>query len=125
MINSKEIIKASTPDFNRKALERGGFKILFAPEEVQVYHSHKKPGISLDYVALKAAKKNNIAIAFNLDSLKEQTKEKKAILSSRIKSIIKLCRKEKVYLALKKDSPKALLQELGASSSQISQAIGF
>lgn len=119
-MKTQKIIKASSPDFNRKALERGGFDILFAPEEVKLPHSHKKPGICLDYISLKSAKKHNIAIAFNLENLKSLKKEEKAIICSRIKNIIKLCRKEKVKLAIKGNF-KALLQELGASSTQLAE----
>lgn len=123
------VIKAQNIEFNRKILEYGRFQILLSPELSQ---DIKKDGLKqinsgLNHVLAKIAAKNNIAIGIDIQDLSQKEKKQKAIIMSKIKQNIKVCRKANCKLALlnykdKKDAFEFLIS-LGASTKQAKEAI--
>jgi RNase P/RNase MRP subunit p30 len=132
--SSKEtpiIVQALSPDYNRSLLEYGKFSQLLFPEPEHIQKTKKDKLKQLDTginsIMAKIATKNKIQIAVDLNKIKSLDKKQKALFLSRLKEIIKICRKSKTPLKLinykdKKDA-LALMQALGASSQQAQDAV--
>ncbi len=100
--NSKEeiIVKAKTPEFNRKVLENREVNTLLSPEFHNRKDFQKQRDSGLNEFLCKLAKKNNITIGIDLDNLKDLNKKQKAILLARIKQNTMLCKKAKTKITL-------------------------
>ncbi len=130
-IETKEnpiIVKAQSPDFNRKILEYGKFNILLSIESTtKKKDASKYLDSGLNHILAKIAARNNIAIGINLEEINPLDKKQKAIQLSKIIQNIKICRKEetKIRLLNYKDKKTAFsfLISLGASTQQTKEAI--
>ncbi len=132
--NSKQtsaIVQARSPDYNRTLLEYGKFQALLFPEPKDIQAKKKDKLKQLDTginsIMAKIAAKNKIQIAIDLSKITNLEKKQKALYLSRIKEMLKILRKAKTPLKLinykdKKDAI-ALLQSLGASSQQATDAV--
>ena len=122
------IVKAQSPEFNRKILEYGKFDILLSPElSENVKDTVKNINSGLNHVVAKIAAKNGISIGIDLNSLRNLDKKKKAIALSRIIQNLKIARKSKAKikaLAFKDaKNTQSLLLSLGASTSQAKESV--
>lgn len=123
-----KIVLAQNDEFNRKLLEYGKFNILLSPEMGSRKNKIRQTDSGLNHVLAKIAKKNNISIGINLEELKKLQPKQKGERLSKIKQNIKICRKAKTELAIKTrylQEAKNLLQNLGASTTQLKEAIVF
>lgn len=124
------VVKAQSPEFNRKILEYGKFDILLSVE-----NSEKKPDApkqlssGLNHVFAKIASKNKIAIGIDMLEIRKMEKKEKAIRLARIIQNIKICRKAKTGLKVlnykDKLSTFSFLLSLRASTQQAREAIDF
>ena len=96
--NQEIIIKAQDDDFNRKILENKEVDILLSPEQHKRKDYMKQRDSGLNEINCKLAKENKIKIAIDLNQLKKQDKKTKAILLSRIKQNIQLCKRTKTQI---------------------------
>ncbi len=123
------IVKAINLEYNRKILEYGKFDILLSVEKSEDIKKDtpRNTNSGFNHVLAKIAVKNNISLGIDLENLRKQEKKSKAVLLTRIKQNIKLCRKSKcrVYLINCKDKRDAssFLISLGASTFQAKEAI--
>ena len=121
------IVKAQDSEFNKKILEYGNFNILTSIESSEKPDSLRQLESGLNHVLAKIAARNNISIGIDLNEILKLDKKNKAIILSRIKQNIKICRKAKAKIKLLnfKDKYNALyfLLSLGASTKQAKEAI--
>lgn len=125
--NKPIILLARDDNYNRKMLEYGKFDMLLSPELEPGEDKLKQMNSGLNHVLAKIAAKKKIAIGIDLEKIKNLEKKEKAIILARIKQNINICRKAKARLGLlnkSKETP-SLLISLGASTSQIKEAITF
>lgn len=122
------IIKAQSPEFNRKILEYGKFDILLFPEvNVKKNDKLKYLDSGLNHILAKIATKNKIRIGIDLNEIRSLDKKEKALALARIRQNIKICRKAKTKLALLNIKDKrdalSLLLTLGASTQQAKESL--
>lgn len=115
------IVKAQDEIFNRKILENKDVNILLAPELTGIKDKLKQRDSGLNEFLCRLAKENSIAIAINIQELKNiKEKKQKAILLSRIIQNINLCKKTKTKIILyplqEKQDMQSFLQALGSST---------
>ena len=121
------IIKAQDTIFNRKLLEYGKFDILLDVEKVKGKDSLRNINSGLNHVLAKITEKNNIALGIDISPLSAKNKKEKAILLTKLRQNIKICRKTNTKIKVlnyknKKDS-FALLLSLGCSTKQAKEAL--
>ena len=124
------IVQAQNDNFNRKILEYGKFNILLGIECGNRKNTPRQIDSGFNHILAKIAKKNDVAIGIDLNSLQKLNKTQKAIQLARIKQNIDVCKKTKTKTAVvtKKENKKQaahLLLSLGASTTQAKQAISF
>lgn len=130
-IENKEkpiIIKAQSPEFNRKILEYEKFDILLDIESTaQNKDTSKYLDSGLNHVLAKIAAKNNISIGIDLKQIQSLDKKQKAIILSKIIQNIKIARKAKANFKLinykDKKTAFSFLISLGASTQQAKDAL--
>jgi len=94
------IVKAQDEDFNTKVLEIKGVNVLLAPEIHNRKDYMKQRDSGLNEYLCKLAKKNNIKIEIDIDSLQKLQKKDKARALARIKQNIELCKRTKTQIIL-------------------------
>jgi RNase P/RNase MRP subunit p30 len=102
-LNPDEIIvvKALDEDFNRKIIEMKGVNILLSPEQnPKARDKLKQRDSGLNEFLCKLAKKNNISIAIDIESLQKLEKKDKAKVLARIIQNIELCKRTKTKIIL-------------------------
>jgi RNase P/RNase MRP subunit p30 len=122
------VVQAKNDTFNRAMLEYGQFDILLGIEEGDRKNKIRQSDSGLNRVLAKIAVKNNIAIGFDHQKIREHEKIKKAETLVKLKQNIEIVKKMKTKIAVKtKDSRAAiaLLTTLGASSSQTKETLSF
>ncbi len=121
------IVKAKTPEFNRKVLENKNVDILLNPHLHSRKDKLKERDSGLNEILCRIAKKNNIKIGISLSEVKKAKGKDKSLLLARIKQNIKLCKRTKTDLILigryDKKNAFSFLLTLGASTSQAKKAI--
>ncbi len=125
----KPLVDAEVPDdmLKRKALERKAISILLSPEKEKSQATPRQLDSGFNEVLARIAAKNKIALGININELRKDSLKQKAERMTRIKQNIVICRKAKVRLALKTDTPEArfVLLSLAASSQQAAEAQCF
>jgi RNase P/RNase MRP subunit p30 len=92
--NKKQIIvKAQDEAFNRKILENQDIDIFLSPELHKRNDYMKQRDSGLNEFLAKLAKKSNIKIGINLQEIQTLPPKQKAIILSRIKQNISLCKR--------------------------------
>jgi ribonuclease P/MRP protein subunit RPP1 len=123
----KVIIQAQDDEFNRKIFENKDIDIVIGLETHKRKDYMKQRDSGLNEILTKLAKENNIKIAIDISKIKNHTPKDKAIILSRIKQNIQLCKRTKTKLILipkpNKQEAISLFLSLGASTSQAKQAI--
>ena len=126
--NQQIIVQAQSPEFNRKILENKDTDILLNLEFHNRKDRAKQRDSGLNEILCKIAKKNNIKIGIELSKLKSLPQKQKAIILSRIKQNISLCKRTKTPIIIL-DKEKFSKQEiisfmiiLKASTSQAKEA---
>jgi RNase P/RNase MRP subunit p30 len=118
------IVKAQDEAFNRKILENKDIDIFLSPElhERKDYMKQRDSGLN-EFLA-KLAKKSNIKIGINLQEIQKFSPKQKAIILSRIKQNIILCKRTNTKIIII-DKEKFTKQDitsffliLGASTQQ-------
>jgi RNase P/RNase MRP subunit p30 len=121
------IIQAQDDEFNRKIFENKDIDIVIGLETHSRKDYMKQRDSGLNEILAKLAKENKIKIAIDISKLKNHTPKDKAIILSRIKQNIQLCKRTKTKLVLipkpNKQEAISLFLSLGASTSQAKQAI--
>jgi ribonuclease P/MRP protein subunit RPP1 len=123
------IVKAQDEEFNRKILEINEVNILLSPEIHYRKDKLKQRDSGLNEVLCKLAAKNDIAIGIDLSELTNKSKKEKAIILSRLKQNIFLCKKAKAKIKLinsdkfDKREIASLLLLLGMHNKDINVAI--
>jgi len=123
------IVQAQDEKFNRKMFENPDIDIILSPESHNRKDYMKQRDSGLNEILAKLAKENNIKIAIDLDNLKKQDKTQKAIILSRIKQNIQLCKRTKTKLIIfpktkqNKQDITSFMQTLGSSTQQAKQAL--
>lgn len=124
--SSLKIVKAKSPEFNRKLLEKAQFDVLLGTEELPGKNSLKKTDSGFDHIQARIAAKKKTALGIDISSIRKKEKKAKAKTLTNIIRNIRLCRKSGVKIALfnfnNELNAKSLLISLGASSQQASQA---
>jgi len=122
----KVIILAQSSEFNRKIVEMKDVDILMSPELHNRKDKMKQRDSGLNEILCKIARKNNIKIGINLEEIKKLKDKEKAIVLSRIKQNIMLCKKAGTDLVIAGDYDKkdafSFLLTLGASTKQAKKA---
>ncbi len=121
------LILAHDEKFNRTLLEHAKFTALVMNHHTQKKDKLRSLDIPINDVLSKIAKKNNIALAYDLAALRSLPYPKQARELSRIMKTIKVCRKACANLAVLNayttEGARALLRTLSASSQQSNQAL--
>ncbi len=116
------IVKAQTPEFNRKMFENPDVNIITNLEQHNRKDKLKQRDSGLNEILCKLAKKNKIKIGININNLKKQEKKQKAIILSRIIQNIKLCKRTKTPIILLPEQSKqdtmSFMLTLKASTQQ-------
>ncbi len=117
-----KIVRAQDDLFNRKALEYGKFDVLLGIENLNRKMTLRQLDSGLNPFLASIMAKHGISLGIDLETIRALDIRKKGNLMAQIAQNVKLCRKERVKLALfgvkdKKDA-YSLLQALGASSQQ-------
>ena len=118
------IIQAQDDVFNRKILENKDVDILLSPELHDRKDFLKQRDSGLNEILCKLAKQNNIKIAIDINQLKKQNPKQKAIILSRIKQNIQLCKRTKTQIIIypknsfTKQEVISFFLSLGASTQQ-------
>ena len=124
-----DIINANDKDFNRKNLERGKFEVLLFNKLNKNSDKLRYVNSGLDYIQAKIAKKNNIAIGYNLSEIKNKNKLEKALFLSKLMQTIKISGKTgakiKLFGIKNKRNCLSLLTSLGSSTSKAKETISF
>ena len=122
-------VQAQNNTFNRKMLEYGRFDTLILPTKTKNRRTPKRIELGIDYVSTKAATKNKVTIAFDLNQIKTLDKKQKAIELEKLIQTLKMLRKTKTKFQLintkSQQTALAFLLSVGASSQQTKQAIDF
>ncbi len=124
----KIIVRAKNPKLNRQILENKKTDILLGPE-LTGKDKLKQRGSGLNEILCNIAAKNKTSIGIDLDNLLKKQGIEKAVLLSKIKQNIMLCKKAKTNIIIfskQKHDKKAifsLLLNLEASTSQAKSAI--
>ena len=120
------IVQAQSPEFNRKLFENPDIDIITDLESHNRKDFMKQKDSGLNEILTKLAAKNNIKIGINLQNLQKQPSKTKAILLSRIKQNIILCKRTNTQIIILGNYPKqdimSFMQTLGASTKQAKQA---
>jgi RNase P/RNase MRP subunit p30 len=123
------IVLAKDEIFNRKILEYGKFNALISLEMSPKKRKLRQVSSGLNHVLANIASRNKVSIGFDFELISSLNKKQKAIILSRIKQNILICRKSKARIIALNYSEKrnaySFLTVLGASSVQAKQAISF
>ena len=120
--NGLKVVVAKDDSYNRKILEYGKFDVLISVEKGNRRDGIRQSDTGLNHILAKIAKNNNICIGLDLDEIKKLELKQKALRLSKIIQNIKICRKNKVNLAVKTssyNSAKDFLLGLNASTTQL------
>jgi ribonuclease P/MRP protein subunit RPP1 len=123
------IVKAQDEEFNRKILEINDVNILLSPEIHLRKDKLKQRDSGLNEVLCKLASKNNIAIGIDLSELTNKSKKEKAVILSRLKQNISLCKKAKAKIKIlnikeyNKREIASLLLVLGMHNKDIKETL--
>ena len=123
------IVQAQSPEFNRKVLEIKDVDIIINLEFHNRNDSLKQRDSGLNEILAKLAAKNNIKIGIDLNKIKNLDKKQKAIILSRIKQNIALCKRTKTQIIVidkekcTKQNILSFFQTLGASTQQAKLAL--
>ena len=104
--NKPIIVRAQSPEFNRKIFENSDVDTVIGLEDHDRKDRLKQRDSGLNEVHCKLARKNNIKIAIDLNQLKKQTPKNKAIILSRIIQNIQLCKRTKTQIIFIPKQPK-------------------
>ena len=121
------IVQARDAEFNRKILENKKISVLLSPE-LEGKDKLKERGSGLNEILCDIAAKNKIKIGINLNEITNKEPREKAILLSRIRQNIKLCKKSKTEIEIldKSEHDKrdilSLLMSLGADTKLAKEA---
>ena len=120
-------VQAQDSTFNRKILEYGRFDTLILPTKTKSQRTLRKIELGIDYVGTKAASKNKVTLALDLDQIKALNKKQKAEELEKLIQTLKILRKTKTKFTIinpnSKQTALSLLLSAGASSQQAKQAI--
>ena len=94
------IIQAQENEFNRKILENKDVDIITNLEMHNRKDYMKQKDSGLNEIHAKLAKQNNIQIGINLQQIKSLSQKQKAIILSRIKQNIILCKRTKTKIII-------------------------
>jgi RNase P/RNase MRP subunit p30 len=94
------IVRAGDEEFNRKVLEIKGVNILLGTEIHDRRDKLKQRDSGLNEFLCKLAKKKNIKIAIDMESLQKLDKKEKAKALARIIQNISLCKRTKTDIIL-------------------------
>lgn len=124
--NQPVIVRAQDDDFNRKLFENPDIDIVVGLEMHLRKDYMKQKDSGLNEILANLAKKNNIKIGIDIDSIKSLSHLNKAILLARIKQNIDLCKRTKTQIIiiseLKKQDILGLMLSLGANTYQAKES---
>ena len=126
MIN--QIVEARDGIYNRAILERKKDIILEGLEYSGKEDSPKYLNSGLNSIMARIAVKNKNILGIDIERLSKLPKNKKAGILSRIRQNILICNKTGTRLAVNKvgrEEKTAIIESLGGSTRQSSQAISF
>jgi len=121
------VVQAQDEDFNRKILENPDIDILLSPEFHDRKDYMKQRDSGLNEILAKLAKQNNIKIAIELKKIQSLPIKEKAIILSRIKQNIDLCKRTKTPIIVidknksNKQNIASFFLTLGSSTQQAKQ----
>ena len=122
-----KLILAHDEKFNRTLLEHAEFTAIVMNHQSPKKDKLRSLDLPLNDVLAKIAKKNKIALAYDLSALRSLNYLEQANELGRIKKTIAICRKASTNIAILEsytnEGTKALLRALGASSQQASQTL--
>ena len=127
------IVRGINDNVNRAALENKRVKILLSPEYGRKNDSLHFRNSGLNQVLCKLAKKNNIAIGFNLSDILNNDKLTKINILGKMMQNVRFCRKYKVRMIVGSfakdkyelrsiDSLKAFASCIGMDGKEINNA---
>jgi len=125
--NRLVIVKAQTPEFNRKIIENKDVDIITDLELHNRKDNLKQRDSGLNEVLCKLATKNNIKIGINLNEIIKLSKKEKTIVIARIIQNITLCKRTKTKIIIlnkekyNKQELFSLLLTLGMHNKDIKQ----
>ena len=125
---SPKIVLAQNDEFNRKISEQSSFDIILSLDNGYRKNKIRQTDSGLNHVLSNILSNKNIAIGINLEEIRKLESKIKAERLAKIKQNIKISRKSKMKLAIKTNSlinARDLLNSLGASTQQITEAIVF
>jgi RNase P/RNase MRP subunit p30 len=124
-----EFIKCKDMEYNRKILEKKKNIILLGFEYCSEKDKSKYLSSGLNSIMARIAAKNSNFIGIDLAHLKSLDKTNKARVLARIKQNIEICRKARAKLAVTgakdRNESVSLIESLGGSTKQASEAISF
>jgi len=127
--NKTIIVQAQDDVFNRKIFENKDIDIILSPESHNKKDYMKQRDSGLNEILCKLAKENNIKIGISLLEIQKLPAKQKAIILSRIKQNIALCKRTKTQIIIldkekhNKQEITSLFLTLSASTQQAKQAI--
>lgn len=125
---NKQIVEAKDMDYNRNVLEKKKDIIMTDLEYSNDSDSPKYLGSGLNSIMAKIAAKNRNALGIEIGRLSKLSKYQKARVLSRIRQNIVICNKSGTLIAISKvseEEKRAIIESLGGSTKQSSQAISF
>ncbi len=123
--NKPVILLSQDDEFNRKALEIRGLKILLINENLNQKDYMKQRSSGLNEILAKICADKKIEVGINIDEIVKKTDANKAKSLARLAQNIKLCKRTKTKLTFitNKDydlqALASILLTLGASNEQI------
>ena len=124
-----EAIKARDIVYNRKVLEQKKGIILIGLENSGDNDKPKYLDSGINSVMARIAATNGNFVGIDIGSLKNRQKGEKAYILARIRQNIEICRKVGAKLAVSgmnsKEEISSLIESLGGSTRQASEAISF
>ncbi|MBR9706598.1 hypothetical protein GOV14_06185 [Candidatus Pacearchaeota archaeon] len=121
------VVQAGSQEFNRKVVENKDVDIFLDPHVHDRKDYMKQRDSGLNEVLCKLAKQNNIKIGIDWPLIKKMAKKDKAIMLSRIKQNIDLCKRTKTQIiiypkSLSNQEISSIFLSLGASTNQAKEA---
>lgn len=128
-VKGTRIVESGEDKFNRALLDYGNFDILVVSAKEKKKDSIRNLDLDVNPVLARIASKKNIIIGMDVDEVRHLDSIAKAQYLSRFREIIKICRKNDSRIKLlnysDRYSAESLLFALGASSSQVREALSF
>lgn len=121
------IVIGKDDKYNRKILEYGQFDILASPEIGELRKDNPKQLDSgINSIMARIASKNKVSIGIDLKSIKNLSKEEKALRIARIKQNIQTCKRTKTRIEVLNQKTKnegmSFMLSLGATTKQAKEA---